>query len=95
MDHGLRRSAVVPGHLGDPARGRLDEDDPEPLLLQAAPADAVGSGEDVGTGVERRQPVVGDPAEEPHRRMPPRCQALQALPVPAGSGHGQGQVRVR
>ena len=84
----------VVGETHEPApllvQPEIDEDDPEPLLLQAAPAGAVGSGEDVGTGVQRRQPVVGDPAEEAHRRAPARCQALEALPVPAGSGHGQG-----
>src|SRR5690606_17876137 len=36
--HRLGGAAAVAGDLGHPGRGRLHEDDPEPLLLEAGPA---------------------------------------------------------
>ena len=48
--HRLVRAAAGAGHAGHPAGRGLEEDDPEALLLQAAPAAPARHGEDVGRG---------------------------------------------
>ncbi len=55
VEHRFSRAAAVSGHRGDAGRGRLEEDDPEPLLLEPAPAGPAAQREHVGAGVQARQ----------------------------------------
>ncbi len=74
-----------------PRRGcrgrRLQEHDPEPLLLQAAPAGPAAQGEHIGAGVQRRQVRRRHPAQaggRVHRsRWMRRSSRGRSRPVPA------------
>ena len=67
VDHRLGGAAAVARHRRDPGGGGLEEHDPEPLLLQAAPAGPAAQGEHVGAGVQAGQVRRRDPAEQTHR----------------------------
>ena len=75
VDHRLAGPPGVAGHLGHPGGGGLEEDDAEPLLLEAEPPVAAEHGEDVGradqrgAGPRRRRPRAGGPAR--------RCSAIR------------------
>ena len=81
VDDRLVGTAAVPRDLGHSACRRLEEDDAEALLLEAAPAIAAQHREDVAGGVDRRQVVVGDSTEEPHRRLLLGRDAFEPLAV--------------
>ena len=82
-----------PGHLGDPRRRRLQEHDPEPLLLEAQPPVPAQHGEHVGRAHQAGQVLVGHPAEQPDRGPGLRHPAGEAFGVPAPAGDGDGEVR--
>jgi hypothetical protein len=77
--------------LGHAARGGLDEHDPEPLLLEAAPARAAAHGEHVGAPVEKRQVGVGHAPEEVDGGAGGRRQPGEAGGVAAAAGDGDGE----
>ena len=79
----LVRTAAATSDLGDTGRRRLDEDDPESLLLEAAPSGAADHGENVAGAVQAHEVAVGYPSEEAHRRVELGYQPLEPASVPA------------
>ena len=92
VDDRLGGAAAVPRDLRHAARGRLEEDDAEALLLEPAPAVAAQHGEHVAHAVERGQVVVGDAAEEPDRRCCSARHAFEPLAVAAAAADGDLEV---
>src|SRR5205085_455873 len=68
VDHRLAGPAAVARHLRHAARGRLEEHDAEPLLLEAAPPLPAQHGKHVSARVQRWQTLVVDPAQQAHWR---------------------------
>ena len=83
VHHRLGGSAAVAGHLGHACGSRLEEDDAEALLLEAAPPAAAEHGVDVGGAVDHGQVLLGHPAEERHRRTGGDRPLLEPFPVAA------------
>ena len=57
-------TAAAAGDLWDTGRSRLQEDDPEALLLQAPPAGSAQHGEHVGASVESGQVLVTETPQQ-------------------------------
>ena len=91
VDHGLVRAAAATGDGRHAARRRLDEHDPVPLGLEAAPPLPAQHGEDVRASVHVREIHFGNPSEErASSRDPTLCgAALEAPGVTAGAADRQ------
>ena len=72
---GLRRAAALSGHLRHPGRRRLEEDDAEPLLLEAATRELRSEAAAAG--------VVAGVAQGLAARVLPRLAARGARAIPA------------
>ena len=92
VDDCLIGAAASPGYLRHPRCSRLQEDDPESLLLEAEPAIATTHRPDVSCAVEKGHVVVGDPPQETHLRARPPRHSLQPATVPTCTTDGQRHV---
>ena len=86
VDDRLGRAAAVTGDRRDARGGRLEEHDPESLLLEAAPAGPAAQGEHVGAGVQAGR--SGDGTRPSSRTGAPvlwmsRSRRGRSRPVPA------------
>jgi hypothetical protein len=88
----LGRAARTTGDLRDPARCRLEEDDAESLLFEAAPAHPTQHREHVTCAVQGGFRLLRHPTEKARRRARPCGQTLESLPVAARARHQDHQL---
>ena len=88
-------AAAVPRDLRHCARGRLEEHDAEPLLLETGPTIAAQHRKDVGGAVHRGEVVIGDSAEELDRGTLLGRDTLEPRPIAPSPGDGDLQIRAR
>ena len=95
VEHGLERPARAPRDLRHPARGRLEEDDPEALLLEPAPPRPARLGEDVRGAEQLDLVALLEASEEVHPGPRAPRDATQPARVAARAGDHERHVASR
>ena len=93
--HSLAGTTGAAGNLRHPRRGRLEEDDAEPLLLESEPPVAASHDEHVRRTDQARQVVIGHRAEQAGGRAGLGHPGRKPIRVPAAAGDGHGEIGER